>query len=90
MIKNENKNPVYLENGRIKAPECANGNGYIDDFSNGISPQRWRISNRKWGPLTDYQLYGGWYITFKRTGALFNRQAIIRGSIGVGSAAWSR
>lgn len=55
MTVNENQYPVYLEDGRIKAPECISKNGYVDDFANGISPRRWRISDRKWGTLADYQ-----------------------------------
>lgn len=55
MVTDENRYPVYLQDGRIKAPECINKNGYVDDFKDGISPLRWRISDRKWGPLADYQ-----------------------------------
>lgn len=55
MVSDENRYPVYLPDGRIKAPECTSKNGYVDDFIGGISPLRWRISDRKWGPLPDYQ-----------------------------------
>lgn len=55
MITDKNRYPEYLENGRIKAPVETTPNGYVDEFKNGIDPTRWQISDRKWGPLADYQ-----------------------------------
>ena len=37
--------PEYLPSGRIKAPTV----NLIDDFSQGISPDKWYIANRSWG-----------------------------------------
>ena len=37
--------PIYLPNGRIQAPSK-----YLyDDFTDGISPEKWYIANRAWG-----------------------------------------
>lgn len=36
--------PEYLPSGRIKAPTA----NLIDDFSHGVSPEKWYIANRAW------------------------------------------
>ena len=46
--------PVW-RNGRILPPEKSAPGGYIDDFRQGVDPARWRIADRKWGGLPDYQ-----------------------------------
>ncbi|MBP5307849.1 MAG: glycoside hydrolase family 16 protein, partial [Clostridia bacterium] len=43
--------PVYLEGGRIKAPDKY----LVDDFSRGVDAERWYISTQTWGGLADYQ-----------------------------------
>ncbi len=43
--------PVYLPDGRIKAPT----EYLVDDFTDGVDPDKWYISTQTWGGLPDYR-----------------------------------
>lgn len=43
--------PVYLPDGRIQAPS----EYLVDDFNEGIDPEKWYISTQTWGGLPDYR-----------------------------------